>query len=163
MTTTTDTQPNAPVAGEDQRVKHPEDWRFAGVRVGTAGKKVHAWDDQRGGGLLLYPAKGHYSLGAVYTVHVEREDDGITLYRGGEAAPRFARAERDGKTEQWAVEERAAEAQLARKARERKADSADALARLYDVLGPLADQTRTTAQRDALMAYCAQVIYGSRR
>lgn len=97
----------------------PETWAYAGVRIDSKGKRIHAWRDPAGGKLRLWPDRGSFVIGGLYEVKIDRRDDG--MYRSGSPVYAGGRYEDTAEVTRWQVESEAAERRLRSEAAERKA------------------------------------------
>lgn len=131
-----------------------ETWTYAGIRLNVKGQRRHGWIDPDGSE-LLYQDTGRFVVGGLYTVLVDRSSAGTTrqspVYTG-------ERTDRDTISALY-VQELAAETKLATTRRHSGDAAKDPL---EDALRPLikvAQQARTGAAKDALVAYVMRRLY----
>lgn len=131
----------------------PEIWTYAGARVSSKGKKMFGWQDAKGE--LLYFAKiSGMTVGGRYQFDVVRADDGSFKSVFGGTRAYVGTDEDNELVAGWQVENRLAEAHLARDRAERKARSEpDAFELAIEPLRELrAKSCRTHADRTAFLA-----------
>jgi hypothetical protein len=142
-------QPPAPGEGEVTAVT--QRWVYGGLRV-LNDKRVHAWLDPTGRELPVRAQRGGgWAIGGYYTARVVRDGEATKLagtpsYTGdGDARDELRR-------ELWA-KDTAARTRLARLAQERRHARRNAIDEALQPLLAAARTLKTSADRDALIAY----------
>lgn len=137
----------------EQDTRVAEVWTYAGVRLGSKQKKVHAWQDVKGE-LLYFGKLTGLAVGGRYEVMVNRAPDGA--FETVSIGTKFLgeRCEDDQLVAQWQTEARLADVKLARDRAERKlAADPDAFEVAIQPLRDLrAKSCRTWADRVAFLA-----------
>lgn len=131
-------------------------WTYGGVRVGRAGKRVHAWITP-GGEELWYTRFGAAAVGSQYTVTVTRHDAKNIVHGNPEySGPADPGTRRDLQAAHAIAQARLAGIRAERSDARRSALD-QAIAPLLEIAGPL----RTSAERDALAAYVIRKLHDS--
>lgn len=131
-------------------------WTYGGVRVGRAGKRVHAWITLSGEE-LWYTKFGAAAVGSQYTVTVTRHDGTNTVHGAPEySGPAGPETRRDLQAAHAIAQARLASIRAERSDARRSALD-QAIAPLLDIAGTL----RTSADRDALAAYVIRKLHDS--
>lgn len=99
----------------------PEVWTYAGIRLGKRNKKLHAWDDSRGGELMYFAKLVGRSVGGQYEVQAARGADG-TFQTVSIGSLTYANSQHEDAelVAQWQAESRLADVSLAPDRAERK-------------------------------------------
>ena len=106
-----------------------------------------------------YADTGTFVIGGIYTVEVDRSDERLSR-----PAPKYTGDRVDDEQRRALdVKDTAARTELARLALEKKHATDHALDDAFAPLKVLVQQTRTSAERDALAAFCMRMIYGGYR
>jgi hypothetical protein len=128
-----------------------ERWIYGGIRV-LDGKRVHAWIDP-GGRELLYAHKraGNWAIGSSYTAQVIRTGPSTALY-GTPTYTGNGDTPDELRRELWA-NHLAARTRLSDLTQERKAAQRNAIDEALRPLLAAARTVKTSADRDALIAY----------
>jgi hypothetical protein len=100
----------------------PEEWIYAGARIGSDGKRRSAWIDNGGEERWYSDRSAVFAIGAIYRVQVAREGEGeeARVWRNG--APEYVHARSgDPRQVEWELADDKTRRKLARQAAERKA------------------------------------------
>jgi hypothetical protein len=143
----------------DDDVKTTERWVYAGVRIGSGGKRVCTWIDPSGHTLRYVERNADAVIGARYEATVTRDGGKCNLW----GQPRFVEKpdHDDPKVAEYATADRIAKIRLARAQIERSAAKIDALEAALAPIEELAASYRNQANLDALVAYVSRRIHNA--
>ena len=132
-----------------------EQWCYAGARVDHKHKEFHVWKDELGEEKLFTKniVRGGV-IGALYSVEVERREDGGVTVHG---IPRFASSELDPQAPKWQALHKEAKAQIEMHRATKKANPLDelTLAQVREIM-----RSRLPHQRAGLLAAVIMHIQG---
>jgi hypothetical protein len=137
--------------------KTTELWAYAGVRLGSKGRRCCAWVDPSDCMRKYIERSADHVIGARYKATVERDGDKVALFGTPEFEQKPDRY--DPKVAQWAAADRIAKTRLARLQMERSAARVDALEAALAPIEELAASYRNGADLDALVAYVSRRIH----
>jgi len=138
-------------------VGQAETWRYGGLRLGRSGKLLHCWHDGQKPGGLLFARKGasSFAIGALYRFDVTRTPEGVTIH----GVPEYAgRGPEDEAVAQWELEDKAAQAEKARKSLEANARKMSAVDHALEPLLAVAANTTTWTQQQALLDHVSREL-----
>jgi hypothetical protein len=137
-----------------------ERWVYAGIRV-LRGKAAQAWITDSGDGETVYfSPRGGPVVGEIYRASVTRQGESVTLH----GTPRYAgdgRVNHERAADLLAGQQ-VAQALLAVARLERAAAKRNELDAALDPLRQIARRMKTSAEKDALVAYILRAILSAR-
>lgn len=135
-----------------QRSGHDETWAYAGVRLDTKNRRIHAWQDPTTGTLRYWSDRGSYSIGSLYVMRVERTGDGIVRI----GLPSWASDQPKVASEfvtAWTIESEKTEHHLARDRAERKVKTqGSAIDQAAEGVCQMAASVRTFTELESLIS-----------